>query len=1061
MHTLKGLVTAVACLSLMTGAPTLFAQDHEVPSDNNHSQRAFGLGQPSRVGDLPPGQFKRSLKALPKAARGKALGTLKSFTFSEADLEHLRVDGEGGVYYADTYLPEPVEGDDALDIPMVEQISAGETFLLHSRPGSANVLYLDFDGHTISGTAWNSGRPDPLYAPSYDPSLDDSIATACNRGSGTAPVQQVNFSSTELARIGEIWHRVAEDFAAWDIDVTTEEPASFGPTVGRLLFTDDVDLCGDDMPSKGAGGVAYVVVFGNSNYHTYTSPALVYWTNLSGGAATTNHEAGSHEFGHNLGLAHDGTSSTSYYLGHGSSDSSPVDLTSWAPIMGAGYYRNVTQWSKGDYPDAVKSGSYQSNADDIAVITSELGYRPDDHGDTRATATALNVAGDGSILVTTPEDDPHGFDTTNQGVIETRDDLDYFWFDTGAGAIDLVVEPGWAAFYRATTRRGANLDVAVSLYDATGALVASDDPTNDTGARLTLSVAAGRYYLAVDGVGNAGNSLDPNNIHHGYDDYSSIGQFFVSGTVQPSSSDQDPPSPNPLNWSVEPWAVDGSRIRMTVATASDASGVVEYRFDCVSGGAGCGSSGWVSGTTWTAAGLTAGVSYTFEAVARDAYNNVTGATPQRSATPPVLPPDASPNGLAATGMSTSRIDVSWNDNASNETGYRLEVSTDGANFSTLANLPANANAYSHTGLPAGVTRHYRAVAVNSAGERTSNTDDGTTHVPPPQVDYLSIADTTASGTVSGAHGNTHVDDGATQSIREVQSGGKKRDRHSLLQHTWQFNITGGDEIALHANAWRSSSSDGDNFEFSWSPDGSNFTPLFTVSSLSSANDQLAYLPNTLDGNVWIRVEDTNRSGGASELNTVFVDHLFLRVSNAGPPSLPAAPSNLVATADGPDAISLTWTDNANNESGFHVQRSQSPDSGWVTVATPGSTADALGDNNLTANTTYYYRVRAWNSMGNSAWSNVASATTLNTPPPAAIELSTTGSKVRGKKQFTYSWSGAVGAQVDVYRDGNKVATTANDGHYVENSSLKGGGSHTHRVCEANTNNCSDTTSTTF
>jgi hypothetical protein len=394
------------------------------------------------------------------------------------------------------------------------------------------------------------------------------------------------------------------------------------------------------MPAQGAGGVAYVVVFGDGNYPTWTSPALVYWTNL-GGTATSNHEAGTHEFGHNLGMAHDGTSSYPYYAGHGSADTSPVDLNSWAPIMGVGYYRNVTQWSKGDYPDAVLSGTYQNNADDIAVITGELGYRPDDHADVvGGNATALAVLGDGTINVTNPEDDPHYFSTDNKGVIEDRNDIDMFYFDTGAGAVSITVEPAWAAFYTGTLKRGANLDIKATLYDSLGALVDSDDPLDDTDAFLSATVAAGRYYVATEGVGNPGNTNDPANTNYGYDDYASIGMYFISGTVQPTSADTTPPSPDPMTFAVVPAATGMSTITMTATTATDASGFVEYYFNCVSGGPGCAPSGWQASTVFNAAGLSPSTSYTYAVQARDSFNNLTGFSAQSSATTDSVAPAA-------------------------------------------------------------------------------------------------------------------------------------------------------------------------------------------------------------------------------------------------------------------------------------------------------------------------------------------------------------------------------------------------------------------------------------
>ena len=64
-------------------------------------------------------------------------------------------------------------------------------------------------------------------------------------------------------------------------------------------------------------------------------------------------EVSSHEVGHTVGLSHDGNSSTSYYSGHGN----------WAPIMGSGYNRNVTQWSKGEYANA------NQLQNDLTIIT--------------------------------------------------------------------------------------------------------------------------------------------------------------------------------------------------------------------------------------------------------------------------------------------------------------------------------------------------------------------------------------------------------------------------------------------------------------------------------------------------------------------------------------------------------------------------------------------------------------------------------------------------------------------------------------------------------------------
>ncbi len=459
----------------------------------------FDAGSPMSMSLLPAGPLKTSLEALPLDAQNRALEWMQRLSLNQTDLDYLRVDARGGVFFADTFLPDPalVTGEQTDEAAVLPAINAADTFVLHSRPGAPNVVYLDFDGHTITGTAWN-GSNDPLVAKPYD--IDG------NPGS---------FSSEERARIGEIWHRIAEDYAPFDIDVTTEEPASFGPHVGRILITEDVDANDQDMPAKGAGGVAYVDVFGRSNY-SYYSPALVYFDNLGGGLATYVAEAASHEFGHNLGLSHDGTASGSaYYTGHGSG------YVSWAPIMGAGYYTNVTQWSKGEYPDA------NQTEDDIAIIAGKLGYMEDDHGDSMGTATPLSVDVSGNIVASNPETDPHNTRPGNKGIISDRNDVDMFFLDAAAGPLSLTITPAWDAFTR-SSRRGANLDVEAVLLDSNGSVVASSEPVDDTLARISVDVSGGRYYLQIDGVGNGASP--------GYSDYGSIGEYFINGSVTASST---------------------------------------------------------------------------------------------------------------------------------------------------------------------------------------------------------------------------------------------------------------------------------------------------------------------------------------------------------------------------------------------------------------------------------------------------------------------------------------------------------------------------------------------
>jgi len=92
---------------------------------------------------------------------------------------------------------------------------------------------------------------------------------------------------------------------------------------------------------------------------------------------------------------------------------------------------------------------------------------------------------------------------------------------------------------------------------------------------------------------------------------------------------------------------------------------------------------------------------------------------------PTVP--AAPAALAASAVSSSQIDLSWTDNASDEASYQLERSLDGINFSSVAILAANSTSYSDVDLNASTTYHYQVNASNTAGtSANSNIASATT-----------------------------------------------------------------------------------------------------------------------------------------------------------------------------------------------------------------------------------------------------------------------------------------------------------------------------------------------
>ncbi len=467
--------------------------------------RQFTPGSVRGMEDVPMSRLRVDLARLSDRARTNAIGHLGRFHFTGLDLVSLRADPDGGIFYEDHFPPTsngaPTGGDGAppeqLDVVPVSPFPPSLVF--HSRPGATNVLYVNFAGENVTGTSWNTslGR---TTIPAVPFSTDGDFTT---------------YSDAEQESIRRIWQRMAEDYAPFNIDVTTERPATFTRWTAHALITRSTDANGADNPSATAGGVAYVNVFGGSTYAS-SRPAWVYFNNLAN-VESYIAEAASHEIGHNMGLSHDGTTTLGYYQGHGSGE------TSWGPIMGTGYNRNVSQWSKGEYLNA------NNTQDDLALISAKVGYRPSDRGSTDGAATPLVIQPDGSILSTNPETDPTNSNPANKGVLARTGEVDVFSFVTGTGPIDLTVT-GWVSPTGNT--RGGNVDISCDLYDGTGSLITSVNPPGLTTASLQAGLLEGVYFLRIRSAGT-GNPLAA--TPDGYTAYGGVGQYFIGGTVVPTS----------------------------------------------------------------------------------------------------------------------------------------------------------------------------------------------------------------------------------------------------------------------------------------------------------------------------------------------------------------------------------------------------------------------------------------------------------------------------------------------------------------------------------------------
>jgi hypothetical protein len=294
---------------------------------------------------------------------------------------------------------------------------------------------------------------------------------------------------------------------------------------------------------------------------------------------------------------------------------------------------------------------------------------------------------------------------------------------------------------------------------------------------------------------------------------------------------------------------------------------------------------------------------------------------------------AAPSGLIASAVSPSRVDLAWTDNSNNETGFKVERSgtSSTSGFTQIATVGANVTTYSSTGLSADTRYWYRIRASNASGDSAySNTASTITHTLPQDRPVL-----TGPATSEGS-----------------------------ITLVWTYDHWG----ALATNH------DGYELEEATSASGP-FTKIFGTAMTHSTDRESpkTYIFTRSPGTYWYRVRAYKGFGpvpGFTDYSAVVSVNVIAVI--------PGAPSNLSATAVSASRIDLSWTDRSTNETGFKVERSStSSTSGFSHIATVAANVTTYSSTGLSSNTQYWYRVRASNAAGDSAFSNTASARTLS------------------------------------------------------------------------------------
>ena len=527
---------------------------------------------------------------------------------------------------------------------------------LSSLPGAPASLYLNFTGDTIPSFGGYSNIVIPAYDQDGDPTT---------------------FSDGELASIRTIWSCVAEDYAPFDINVTTVPPSNMAHGV-----TEKVDIGGNGAWAGGdAGGLCYV---GDFTYASVPNIAFVFSSNLANGDPRFTGDACSHESGHGFGLVHQsvysGTTLVQEY------NPGPGDGT--APIMGDSYAAQRSLWWYGQ--SDVSSTTYQ---DDMAVIsgpTDGFGYRAEPGDTSPADAFSLLVQ--------------NGNQVSDSGLIIHPSDQDYYSFTSGPGVVGFTV----------SVQDGVNnLSPRIELLDASGStVIASAGPSATFSASITATLpSAGSYRIMV-------TSSDGR--------YGNVGHYSISGTIIATASPGsgggsgtglgtgtgtaalNPPA------AVSATAVSSGRIDLTWSAVPGATGFEIERT--------IGPASWtILGTTTT--GITVfsdllvapGTTYTYRVLAIGSGQTSSPSAVATATTPPAPASPAPVSGLAVVSKTPRQIVLAWTPSPSGAQGYTVERTTNGRNWVLISGLTASSSGFTDGSVVPGKTYFYRVLAYNAWG----------------------------------------------------------------------------------------------------------------------------------------------------------------------------------------------------------------------------------------------------------------------------------------------------------------------------------------------------------
>jgi fibronectin type 3 domain-containing protein len=393
-------------------------------------------------------------------------------------------------------------------------------------------------------------------------------------------------------------------------------------------------------------------------------------------------------------------------------------------------------------------------------------------------------------------------------------------------------------------------------------------------------------------------------------------------------------------------------------------------------------------------------------------------------------PLAAPTGLDAV-ASAGRVDLTWNDNSTGESGFEIERKTDTTEFIRIATAAANAEAYADTDVDPNTAYTYRVRAVaadnaspysNEASATTPALDVPTapnnltaTAVSTSEIDleWVDRSDNETGFKIERRKGTS----GTFTQIDTVDADVESYNDTGLLSDTTYqyrvraFNSDGNSDYSNVATAttlakpagpnapsalratinssrsvtltWQDNSDNESGFQLERAAGIGDFVRIITLGPNTTTFTDNALQPNTV---YRYRIRAVNENGASAYSNTVQVR------TPVDPPTEPAAPTNLVATPTAGQVL-LTWEDNSNNESTFAIER-KLEDGGFQPLTSVGQNTTRYVDQAAGGNARYTYRVRAVNSGGESDYATSAEILTLPTAPTNVTAAATSPTSIQ-------------------------------------------------------------------